>query len=99
MGWGGCATEDDFGTRCFLWEIDFLDPRLRGDDEEGRAELAPAQERHPREGGSLPPRKNVIPAKAGIQKDPWRPYSTVRRLLVDLQHINAEFAARCDQTK
>ena len=53
----------------------------------------------PRLRGSLPPRKNVIPAKAGIQKDPWRPYSTVRRLLVDLQHINAEFAARCDQTK
>ena len=36
----------------------------------------------------LPPRKNVIPAQAGIQKDPWRPNLTKRRLLVDLQHIN-----------
>ena len=26
MGWGGCPIEEDFGTRCFLWEIDFLDP-------------------------------------------------------------------------
>ena len=37
-------------------------------------------------GGGLPASPFVIPAQAGIQKDPWRPYLTKRRLLVDLQH-------------
>ena len=44
-----------------------LDPRLRGDDEGGRGEPAPAK------AGNGLPCKNVIPAQAGIQKDPWRP--------------------------
>ena len=44
--------QPQLGQMCRPWN--FLDPRLRGDDE-GAA-------------SSPPPRKNVIPAQAGIQK-------------------------------